>query len=79
MKISIFNYIEDQFVEKDYEDELCEDFCVSLCKSLNIAPLVHLLFGLRTAGTDYFLLGDHKLEPNVKYEFRVRYKVSFLN
>lgn len=72
----IFNYKLGIFEEISHKKSAtCEDICVELCKSNGILPTTRLLFGLRPAGSDFWLTPSRLLKPEVKYNFRMRFKV----
>lgn len=73
----IFLYSKAAFESIQYDsNEVCEDVCLKICRLLQFKPTVVLLFGLRMHNSNCFLPGCRNLEPNVQYEFRVRFKVS---
>lgn len=71
----IYTYKENVFKEITNTTQSCDDICNELCKELKISPSTRLLFSLRILGTTNWLPGCKSLVPNVKYEFRMRYKV----
>lgn len=74
---SIFCYTNCTFEELTHDaTDTCEDMCKFLCKQLNIAPVVQLLFGLRIACKNIWLAGCRQLSNGERYEFRIRFKVS---
>ena len=79
-KNSIFCYTKCTFEELTHDaSDTCEDMCKFLCKQLNIAPVVQLLFGLRIAGKNCWLAGCRQLSNGERYEFRIRFKVSIIS
>lgn len=75
---SIYFYSINIFKQITHEiTDTCEDVCILICKELNLSPLVQLLFSLRICDTNYWLPGSNELSADTKYEFRLRFKVSF--
>lgn len=73
----IFCFKRNEFQCFPHDDEVfCEDAIKFMCKSLNIAPILHLLFGLKTVQKNCWLPLCRKLQDGVKYEFRVRFKAA---
>ncbi len=78
VKNYIFTYKSRTFEEYKHDaSDTCEDVCTYLCKKLQIAPCVQLLFGLRTQNGNWWLPGCRTLKDGERYEFRLRFKVSF--
>jgi hypothetical protein len=78
IKSSVFCYKSGAFEEVKHEtSDTCEDVCKELCRRWKLPPLVQLLFGLRIHGKKLWLAGCRQLSEGVKYEFRIRVKVSF--
>lgn len=79
IKNYIFSYKNCSFEEYKHDaNDTCEDVCKYLCKKLQIAPIVQLLFGLRAHNRNWWLPGCRTLKNGERYEFRVRFKVSLL-
>ncbi|XP_063698836.1 tyrosine-protein kinase hopscotch isoform X2 [Culicoides brevitarsis] len=77
MSSKIFNYTTNEFEIVRYEkDETCEEVCRRLCIQHDFTPIVETLFGLRYADSQQWLPGCKKLDPNVQYEFRLRFKLD---
>lgn len=77
---SVFLYTKNSCDEIPYGiDDSCEAVCRELCKDLNIAPVSNTLFSLRIKGTTSYLPASRRVLSNVKYEFRVRYKMPSLS
>lgn len=77
IKSSVFCYKSGAFEEIKHEtSDTCEDVCKELCRRWKLPPLVQLLFGLRIHGKKMWLAGCRQLSEGVKYEFRIRFKVS---
>lgn len=77
---SILLYTTNEYKEIPYGvDDSCEGVCRDLCKDLGIKPVANLLFSLRIKGTSNYLPACRPVLPNVKYEFRIRYKVPALS
>jgi hypothetical protein len=77
IKSSVFCYKSGAFEEVKHEtSDTCEDVCKELCRRWKLPPLVQLLFGLRIHGKKLWLAGCRQLSEGVKYEFRIRVKVS---
>lgn len=78
IKSSIFYYKSGVFEEIKHDvNDTCEDVCRELCRRWRFPPLVQLLFGLRLQGKNLWLAGCRQLKEGVKYEFRIRFKVSW--
>lgn len=76
---SVFLYTTNEFQEIDFANETCENVCTNLCKVVGITPSARLLFGLRINGTHNWIPESaelDKLDPNIKCDFRLRFKVS---
>lgn len=74
----IFNYKSGEFEDLLHDRaDSCEDVCKLMCQKLNVPPVVQLLLGLRINGTKLWLAGCRQLIDGEKYEFRIRFKVSY--
>lgn len=73
------------YTNSDYKDipsgvdDSCEAVCRELCGELGIQPIANLLFSLRIKGSTNFLPGCRSLQPNIKYEFRLRHQIPTLS
>lgn len=74
----IFNYKTGEFEDLLHDRaDTCENVCKLMCQKLNVPPVVQLLLGLRINGTKLWLAGCRQLLDGEKYEFRIRFKVSY--
>jgi hypothetical protein len=77
IKNYFFHYKTGTFEEIKHDvNDTCEDICKELCVRWKFPPLVQLLFGLRISGKQLWLAGSRTLNPDERYEFRIRIKVS---
>lgn len=77
---SVFLYTENEYRTIPFGvDDNCEAICRDLCKDVGITPLVCSLFSLRVNKSEHFLPNCRPVQPNGKYEFRVRYQVPSLS
>lgn len=77
--VSIFVYTNNEYKEYSIDNDSCSEIIIQrICKDLEMKPLVCTLFALRTSETPYFLPGCRHLLPNTKYDFRIRFQVSYL-
>lgn len=74
---SVFLYTTNEFQEVNFSNRICENLCTHLCKDLGITPSARLLFGLRINGTHNWIPEGAELDANIKYDFRLRFKVIF--
>lgn len=75
---SVFLYTTNEFQEVNFSNDTCENVCITICKDIGITPSARLLFGLRINCTHNWVPEGAQLDPNIKYDFRLRFKVSFL-
>uniref|UniRef100_A0A182TVF4 Uncharacterized protein n=1 Tax=Anopheles melas TaxID=34690 RepID=A0A182TVF4_9DIPT len=79
----VFNYVADCFIHVPVvgraggEDDTCERVCRAVCEQLKIKPVVFALVGLRLHDEKWFLAGGSRPSTDKKYDFRLRFKVSF--
>lgn len=80
MGSKIFNYTTNEYEEVRHEtSETCEEVCRRLCIQHGFTPVVETLFGLRYAQTQgTWLPGCSRLDTKQEYQFRLRFKVTFL-
>lgn len=76
----ILNHIRAEFVLHTHcKNATAESICIEFCKIIKILPTIRLLFALRVYdSSDEWLPAAATLKPNVKYEFRMRFKVPSL-
>lgn len=75
----IFYYKNGSFMSITHNrNDTCEEICKELCRRWNFPPLVQLLFGLRVYGQQIWIADSRHLVKGEKYEFRIRFKVSYL-
>lgn len=76
----IFNYKRKEFVDVPHQlDATCESICIYLSEQEGIIPSTRLLFGLRITNTQTWLPPSFVIQPNVQYDFRMRFKVPNLS
>lgn len=76
---SIFYYKNGSFSNIVHKrSDTCEKICKELCRSWKFPPLVQFLFGLRIYGKQIWVADSRQLVIGEKYEFRIRFKVSYL-
>lgn len=76
--VKILNYSENAFTDVHYNlEETAEDVCERLSRNNRMKPISLGLFGLKNHNDDVYLWPGAKLQQNVKYEFRMRYKVIY--
>lgn len=75
---SVLLYPSKEFREKT-NFGTCEAVCCELCRELGFKPISNLLFSLRIKGTLNFLPGSKQVQPDEKYEFRLRHQVPKLS
>lgn len=77
--ISVLLYTTNRYQTVDFVagDECAESICQKLCKEIQVTPASSLLFGLRIADSNKFLAPGRFVEHTAKYEFRMRFQVSF--
>lgn len=76
---SIFNYSLNRFEEiVGRVNASCEEICINFANQSRINPVARLLFGLRVHHkTIVKWIPNHEtLDPNLKYEFRLRFHVQ---
>lgn len=77
---SVLLYTSSDFNQMHFgADNTCEAICRELCRDLQIKPISNLLFSLRIKGSPNFLAGCRSVQPNERYELRLRHKMPNLS